>query len=598
MPMCKVLSHSGGGEYSVEVLYNTETIADRMTDLTDWTSDPENISKLEDLQNAVVASQNNINVVTDELNVLIDELEGLDPELEKLEYSKKKKEIRKATIVGLEWRTENTEARQSYIEFQEEFITRNLEVTEINRLGTEPNQLLSVWCVDLADGIDGRAIYSAGQELELMVVRYDTEQYLLPPANVTLKTLFEYASINIPRHILRDSRAAMIYSAAAMEGGFAKWKPLILKGELRLRENDPTKDCGNPVDAKRKEEDDYEVFFEYATTRFGTEVGGFTARCKMNYFDGIGSFKTGDAVIVTTGEITANGLNGELTMVDGKIIGYASNPKILDDTNKNDPCPANDYDGLGYNCLTSTVGGLKHPPVSSQLNGFIDIESTGSYQAGELYIRSMDLKYSREAFTCYDETEVREFPTITTCSTRSQTHVGKYTSHKIISADGGYYAKIDSGQAYVQIGNIVIPQNRTTILYENGKQTQTRREVKVIWVCVSTGAYEIEVTTNVYGAGAFSQKTVHTVNVDCRGDETETAGYAVTGDSMPDYPQPDEVGDGQIYFAVFAAGMTVFDWKVPPNETDVKHNFGSSNTSEADSNFSARMSWYDSVTSC
>lgn len=344
MAACKILSHSGDGLYAIELLYDTTQHDDRVQELTDFITDIDNINKLTDLDTAAQALFDGLQEGKVILNNEINILSGLEAGSKAFEDQKEK--VIKITKEGLEADVEYNKVQKEYLLFNNIIVEKTYERDELLRLGTVENPLLEVWCVDLADGLDGRNIYVAGQLVSLWCMNYDTELYVLPPLNrshLVDQLLLDFTSLTLEanggiyndmRNFTKDVAPASTFYDVAMEVGFARWKPQFMTGTFT---GSALPDCRG-----RKPQ----VIFPVSNSRFGQELLSGTFDLINNFYTTPEVFKEGDKIVCAVVFPENDPKESKFTEPEVHLIGFFDHPRVSDSS-----------DLLGYHFQSTFLSG-------------------------------------------------------------------------------------------------------------------------------------------------------------------------------------------------------------------------------------------------
>jgi len=341
---CKIISHSGGGLYVVEVQYDDTARTERMAEIDQQLLDPIFIAELARLKTAwddAVALRNAwVNFLNGKIlnyqNAIISEIQADIDATAKL--------LREATTEGLKSRNAMILANLSYHQLKAKNKALAAERLALFRAGNPSLPLLQVWCIDLADGLNGRAIYANGSYAPLLCLNYnaDGEHYLLPPKNPGAATVTPQGIYNLLNKYRPHDAAGFTFWNGAMEPGFAKWQPILLKGIL-VGSNDPNPTCSSSPQHGLN----YRVAFPGNKSRLGYETayGEFTLSFGGSVLANM--FYDGDEVVVLVTDITesssvqaiprgyVNDVSKNIKttiktpVIYGTIIGWAHNPRPL-----------------------------------------------------------------------------------------------------------------------------------------------------------------------------------------------------------------------------------------------------------------------------
>ena len=222
-----IKSHKGDGLYSVEIFYNRDAIEAREEWLVKWLGS-ENTNKLEALRIEGVIIENNVNAGKIILNDYIDILSGLTPNTP--EYDTQFKLVTKHTKDGLERAKDLAVAFEKWQSLDKTYKAYTLELSKIQNEPILADELRDIWCIDKADGVDGREIYAVDSVVEIWCLNYNPEYMLLPPLNITLNNPPLSGVFNVMRNTLKSVKPESKYVNVALESGFARWKPQLLQG--------------------------------------------------------------------------------------------------------------------------------------------------------------------------------------------------------------------------------------------------------------------------------------------------------------------------------------------------------------------------------
>lgn len=535
MIACKVLSHLGDGLYSVEVYHSNEAITTRIDAIA---------SKLEDLA-PVIAKQLamvqqvwlDVEWYINNNNLLIIEMNATEPDSN--EKQALINSIRENTIFGLKARRLYDYENKTYQILMAEEASLNVENTML--LGKVVNNaIMDVWCVDLADGIGGRAVYAVNEESALWCLNYDagTEEeakYLLPPKNLDVSWM-NSGNFNIPYAFPEPASYCMSFWNVAMESGFGVWEPILVMGVVNLEARiKDTRDCTDTNDGHVPETKRIPVTIPSIDLRFGgVSLSIKEVICDVTYFDDYKSFVNDDEVAVRV-IIDETGITG------GIILGYIDHPKIFrEDISDNGSCEA-DKDTLKL-VLEAPIGpdidykigvpGNASTAVPSNTHSFYTSAWANSEQ---LTTESGGVEYPsyRGQVTSLDATTPYliggcEF----SCIINSSAHSVSYTATR---EDGLYSIYSHSGnQIYMEIAGVMIPWNYFKRHFD--MEIGNYHEEKVFLseltsICLSTGGYSgIRVEQTIDGTFINGGSTttldmvqrVITIEVDCNGVMEET----------------------------------------------------------------------------
>jgi len=546
MAMCKVLSHIGAGLYSVEVYMDDGSIQKRIDKLVG------EIARLDLSLSSFSVSLVNAKALVDsyisELNALISDLNnqlslGNDA-------SAIRQEITKTTAEGLRARNAYIANKALYNQLQADKAARLSEKNNLSNRQTLTAAVLEVWCVDLADGIDGRAIYSVNDETEIWCLNYDagdygSAKYLLPPKNTNIPVI-PNAHINVPRNYPILTAACMTFVNSALEPGFAKWSPIFLSGVVTGLRGDSDKDCDDVSDSKDASQDTLLIKLSSIVTRHGgIKLGGATTSFPVDYFDGKRAFNNDDKVVVAVQSVSEQGY------INGIIVGFYSNPQVYESSDST--CP--DLSNLKVNMsetLFDDVG-----------MGVIGDVTSPIMQGGWLFYTAYwpfsDVFISEESkLTIYGYSAALQDPIDPTapylfgsCKLPIEYHASELVN-TTSWLDDVYIEDTTDHSTYYTIGGVAIPAKRgfyhkvieggVYTHYQNYSETLTQ----IHSICVPTGAYsytkEILNKTLQYNIGYSMYYTLYfkrvKYTVDCNGLASEEVLLESTGtSSKPLYPE-------------------------------------------------------------
>lgn len=344
---CKIVSHQGGGLYVVEVQYDDTPRTDRMAEIDAKLLDPEFLAELNELRTQWETARDERNAWIESMNLRINAVNDAylfgDPD----QISEAEAALREVVEVGLTSRNDMVLARADYDRVLAKQTALQVERTALFRAGNPPLPLVEAWCIDLADGVGGRALYANGSYAPLVCLNYDTTVYLLPPLNpvpvINGGANKPYAIADLGVYNIMDrynthDAAGFTFWNTALEPGFATWTPILMKGVVV-----------SPVLGSCSGTTRFpfiKVRFPVGNLdRFGYELpfGEFTLT--PIYFSGGSAFEDGDEVVchVTVAvekvkqNVSIGLLNGQpynaKKMVDvfkisGNVIGFTSNPRV------------------------------------------------------------------------------------------------------------------------------------------------------------------------------------------------------------------------------------------------------------------------------
>lgn len=315
---CRIISHLGGGLYAVELIYDTTLRDERIKVLSDWLTDVNNINKQDSLDAEVLKAVALLAAENEGLNTSITLMNSFQYGTE--DHTKEKINVEKHTVNALLLSSHVLALQNTANRFYDEFNKRKTEQIELSRLGTVTNPLKEVWCLDLADGIDGRAIYIADEIVDLYCLNYDPDQLLLPNKNNTALVGGEGGRYNAMRNFPRDIRSASTFYNVALECGYARWQPLLMSGTLKT-----------PINADCRTGDNFTVYFPPKKTRYGDKVllqGEY--KFSINKYWKPYSFDAGDEVVCIVKYLTPNSESDDFEIPTIELLGFLNNPKIQD----------------------------------------------------------------------------------------------------------------------------------------------------------------------------------------------------------------------------------------------------------------------------
>jgi hypothetical protein len=356
---CKIISHLGGGLYVVEVQYDDIDRLERIDFLNNRLTSPSDPIYLQykfksDLDEAIAYRESLVAPYNAAIAYLaFAESEGasgseLIPMIEEVRYHSVQIQQAKKAVGIAQHKYNKIMALKHEIE---------VELWALNDLGAAPNPRVQAWCIDLADGevpVGGgpaRAKYNNGDFVPLVCLNYDTTTYLLPPLNPVSAAhggtgvpfpIDPEGTYNVMTRYRQPNAACFAFWNAAMEPGFAKWKPILLLGIFQRF----VPDCSGSPSPDKKNSCTVR-FPSERSSRFGYELAYGEYVLPIAYFDGPEGFKDGDEVVclVTVGDKTrqktqpvvtghgtyfAKSTVTDLPTITGKVIGYAHNPKVKD----------------------------------------------------------------------------------------------------------------------------------------------------------------------------------------------------------------------------------------------------------------------------
>lgn len=322
MAMCKIISHLGEGEYSVEVLYDLDAVQTRIDELTQLILDINTMIIAEYflvqegeaiLNSFIVASNSQINYI----NSL---------PINSQAWHSAIADLQKNTNEGLEARNIYLYVKARYQELLTEKSALAVEKNKLNRRNLS-NPIMNVWCVDLADGLGSHGIYAADEEVELWCFSYDAGndqygQYVLPPRNLVIDTQMPYGHYSSSETRTDLTSACMTFWNVAIEPGFTKWQPIILKGKYNL---DVTNKNVGLCNVKGTKTYTVTVTIPDGKSRLGYEMVIGKAGVNVLYYDGIASFDDQDEVVVL---VSPDDISDTGTLLGGNMVGFVSHPKM------------------------------------------------------------------------------------------------------------------------------------------------------------------------------------------------------------------------------------------------------------------------------
>jgi len=525
MPACKVLSHLGGGQYSVLVYRDDGSVESRKAVLTERLSVlSTEISNLEsgNLTTTYNNWQSNLNYLDD----LIDAIGLVEPLSDN--YKQLTEAIKNQTKTTLISRNNYSAQKEIYESLLSDKAALNSELTRLNSK-TIADTTMTVWCVDLSDGVDGRAIYAANEESDLWCLNYDagsksSAQYLLPPKNMAVSAITR-EHYNTPGAYPELTAACMTFANVAMESGFARWSPLLLKGIVVVRsEDEDDRDCNDPIESKDDDLKKLKVNISKYTNRF-SGTGGATGSplCVVTYFDGVKAFQDGDLVVIIP-EVNDSGI-----VTGGSIVGFVNNPKINDsDDEDNGTCEilketlrllleVNDYQHSHFKVRT-----LDDPSVITSYSSVLNYTSV--WDGGDVKLSEMG-NGSHTAYTgrllFSDDVD---YYSISSCEFTILLHVNA-KSHEYSDAGSIYSYSETPDITYMEIAGVLIPWRHRVLSFTNGIYNDVTTYMESLTsLCVSTGAYGGVEKTVTMATGPIINRTVTGAQVTTREFEVDCNG--------------------------------------------------------------------------
>lgn len=531
MAMCKVLSHLGGGLYSVEVYLDDSGIATRIEELD---------KEITRLTNKISDYEVTLQAAFDDRNWYINRNNQLIPLLNSYEqgsndWNAVEKDIQETTQNGLKARNKYISTKALYNQLIADKTALKVERTSLANRPALTNPILSVWCVDLADGVDGRAIYAANEESELWCLNYDAgdygnAKYLLPPKNINI-SLVPNAQFNIPKAYpsLRD--ACMTFWNVAMEVGFSRWAPILMRGRVRDSNEDGDRDCTINEEAKDRDLRGISFTADGAYARFnpGVKLATGTVVASVNYFAGRKSMSDGDVVVAEVSVSSAGVITSAI------ILGFYSNPKTFEMPENYTSCTDIELSVLlQYITISFESPSTLYPVHVDTLELAVTeyIDSNGDYFAQKLCYAD----YSGGIYTPY---------TIGACNIIPVIYTGRLTRKHYGPDDTICYSRCSQG--YIEFAGVVIP----TVWHDYSVDTEadivTAHIIStslIVSVCIGSGAYIYEEEELIYsgpaiyfsgayrfGSGAATV-TGTRYSVDCEGVSTIVSTYTRESNTM------------------------------------------------------------------
>jgi len=358
---CKIISHQGGGIYVVEVLYDDTPRTDRMAEIDKLLIDPKFQAELAQLlADYQAARQIWLDWITTTNNYIVD-VNNAHIAGDQAAIKAAEKALREVVTEGLKARDAQIRSRGIYNRALAEKTALETERLALFRASSGVNPLPEVWCMDLADGQAGRAIYQDGSFAPLVCLNYDTNKYLLPPKNnvpelhgggggpYEIKPLGVFNRMD--KYRPHDAGAFKFWNVA-LEPGFAKWKPILMRG---IVVGTDIKSCAGVTRFHN-----LRVRVPFGEKgRFGHELAFGEFSLSPIYFSGGGAFNAGDevvcAVTVTPTEEMQDVLLGtvnnnqyyekklvKVNKLSGYVIGFVDNPKTAPPRSNNNCAGIND----------------------------------------------------------------------------------------------------------------------------------------------------------------------------------------------------------------------------------------------------------------
>lgn len=307
---CKIISHNGGASYNIEIQYDDSPRLDRMQEVYNRMNDTSfltTISNLYDAWQSAITDRNYIiSLVDSQINYLnqLKSTGGTSPDLIAQEQARLTQYVK----IGLEYRNRAILSGFTYHQAVSIKASYETEYAELARIGGVSNRLDTVWCLNLADGNNGRAVYSAGEFVPLYCLAYDPDKLYLPAkTSAGIQNLPLEGKYNLMDRYIPHDAAGFTFWNAALEPGFAKWKPILLKGSLRRNSKYP-----NCVDGEPKSE----VYLNGDLSRFG--YGTIYGLYKFPFASYLTEkdFQDGDEVVVYISSVSS-----EVNLVNS-VVGY------------------------------------------------------------------------------------------------------------------------------------------------------------------------------------------------------------------------------------------------------------------------------------
>jgi len=530
MSMCKVLSHKGGGLYSVEVFMDDSGIAEKITII-----DAEIIR----LSAQIAEYALNVQAAYDDWNWYINRLDTLIPLLNSYptnssQWQSVYKDISETTSNGLNARNIYIRTKSLYNQLVSSKASLDIEKAKLAAIPALQNNILDVWCVDLADGQESRGIYAANEESELWCLNYDagsttSAKYLLPPKNEVI-SLTPAAHFNVPKAYPSIDDACMTFWNTAMEPGFAKWRPIIRSGVISLIDDDnEDRDCNDLVDSKDEDKKTIPVKIAGSNSRFGYPMAAGAINMSVDYFDGYKAFEDGDKVVVSP--IITNGV-----IAGGRILGFVSNPKVYN-PDEEGICPdVSTLRLLFSDTLTDLVhlgeiGNLAVDVYQTTISEAVGVWASDSEFGGETGSISF-LPYegmARDLVVPSDSYDLS--PCLFKYVQLEAAHTIRWSYTGLLE----YNEEVGEYTVYRRVAGVLIPwstyggNHSATGPTMNSWNYYSDRVTKLVSICVSTGAYTVNreryYTYHTYNDGGrfYFNKVITTITqtVDCNGNFVE-----------------------------------------------------------------------------
>lgn len=536
----KIISHIGGGEYNVEILYDTSTRDDRLVELTTWLINTDNTDKKAELQLELSDAEAALSVAQSKLVSEIATWNAINKDEDPEGYKAQRKVIVEVTGEGLQLQSDMIAAQLILRDLLNEFNIREVEKVEILRIGNEPNQLKSIWCVDLSDGATPREGYAVDELVNIWCLNYDPDKMLLPPKNMIVGGfLADEATYNIMRHLTKDVAPLSMYLNAALEVGFARWRPLFLEAIVVSLSTPNSRDCGSPSDSVDPSKEEITVEFESHHRSRGDgllasdELITGTYDMIVKYYAGKQSFTAKDRVVCQIESIAEDGTP------TGSVVGFVEKPQ--ESINYFDSnCIANDT--LQHNFSIGVTDFRKgHTLVGREYDqeGWFEYYSGGCGGFVVVGQQKYEKTFEKLAPIIVEEDNTGNgVPAIVGgCNQGIILHPGSvfHERHWHETPPPGftqYYTYIENTD-YVQYGDILIPGNFLKETYTTTKddpsafkKTFHRRIVGAYaWVCMGTGGYARSIIEQKVIDHSSSDHeiwdTTYDLIVDCAGVETK-----------------------------------------------------------------------------
>jgi len=313
----KIISHQGAGKYTVEIQYDDTPRTGRIEEIDQQLTDESFLTALWDAKHYYEDARDQVIAIVDNLTTYIEDLNAALEENDKQWIQEAEQALQQQVAEANKYRNQ----RQVYRELYERQLAIKTalqqERVDLVRVGNEGNAIVDAWCIDLADGQDGRAIYDPGEFTALYCLNYRAEDgyYLLPPKNMAVEMTPQGFYNTLPRYG-RLAAGGCGFWNAAMEPGFAKWEPILLEGKLVI--------TGDYVPCTELGDRKFYVQFENKKSRFGGELilGKYeVSLADLIYFAGIDVFGNGDDVCCLISDITKEGKPAF------KVVGFTHDPK-------------------------------------------------------------------------------------------------------------------------------------------------------------------------------------------------------------------------------------------------------------------------------